>query len=82
MMLINRIIIIHLSERIEFNFDLVPNTIEFSIRVTFCYFFVFIENESKCKWRTLKIIDKNFLNVRANLFGIIIFRFILLRELF
>ena len=44
------------------------STIEFSIRVTFCYFFVCMENESKCKWRTLKIIDTNFFNVIANLF--------------
>ena len=27
----------------------------------FCYFFVCMENESKCKWRTLKIIDTSFL---------------------
>ena len=46
-MLINGIIIIHLSEWIEFNLDLALNTIEFSIRVTFCYFFVCMENESK-----------------------------------
>ena len=41
-----------------------------------------MKNESKCKWRTLKIIDAKFLNVIANLFKIIIFRFILLWELF
>ena len=39
-MLINEIIIINFSEWIEFNFDSALNTIEFSIRVTFCYFFV------------------------------------------
>ena len=53
-MLINGIII-HISECIEFNFDWALNTVEFSIRVTFCYFFVYTENESKCKWRTLKV---------------------------
>ena len=37
-MLIKGIIIIQLSERIEFNFDWALNKIEFSIRVTFCYF--------------------------------------------
>ena len=52
MMLINGIIIIYVSEWIEFNFNSALNTIELSIRVTFCYFFEFIENESKC--RTLK----------------------------
>ena len=81
-MLINGIIIIHLSEWIEFNFDWALNTIEFSIRVNFCHFFVYIENESKCKWRTLKIIDTNFLNIIANLFWSIIFRVIFLWELF
>ena len=33
-----------------------------------------MENESKCKWRTLKIINASFLNVIANLFKFIIFR--------
>ena len=56
--------------------------IEFLIRETFSYFFVRMENESKCKWRTLKIINASFLNVIANLFEIIIFRFILFRKLF
>ena len=35
-MLINGIIIIHLSEWIEFNFDWTLNTIKLSIRVNFC----------------------------------------------
>ena len=56
-MLMNGIIIIHLSEfnfnlalnSIEFNFNLALNTIEFSIRVTFCYFFVCLENKCECK---------------------------------
>ena len=80
-MFINRIIIIYLSEKIDFNFDWALNTIEFLIRENFCYFFVCMENESKCKRRTLKIINASFLNAIANLFQIIIFRFILLREL-
>ena len=66
--LLNRIIIIHLSEWIEFNFDSALNTIELSIRVTLCYFFVCMENENKYKYRTLKIIHTNFLNVIVNLF--------------
>ena len=45
-------------------------------------FFVFIENERKCQWQTLKTIDTRFINLTANLFQIIIFRFILLRKLF
>ena len=77
----NGIIIIHLSESIELNFDLALNKIEFSIRVTFCYFFVCTGNQSKCKWRTWKITDTSFLNLIANLFKIKIFRFILLWEL-
>ena len=81
-MLINGIIIIYLSEWIEFNLDLALNTTEFSIRVTFCYFFVCMENVSRCKWGTLKIIDTSSLNLVGNLFSIIIFRFILLRELY
>ena len=53
-MLINGIIIIHLSEWIKFNVDLVLNAIEFSIHVTFCYFFVCMKNESKCKMEKVK----------------------------
>ena len=56
-MLINGIIIIHSSGWIEFKFDWALNTIEISILVTFGYFFVCMENESKCKWRALRIID-------------------------
>ena len=78
-MLLDGIIVMHLSEWIEFNFDLALNTIEFSIRVTF-YFFVCMVNESKGEWRTLKIIDTSFLHLIAPLCYIIIFRFILLRE--
>ena len=66
-MLINGIIIIHLSERIEFNFVWELNTMEFSIRVNFYYFFVFIENESKCEWRTLTIIDTSFLKAMCHI---------------
>ena len=80
--LVNGIIIVRLSEWIEFNLHRALNTIEFSIRVTFCYFFLCMENESKYKWRTLKILDTSFLNVIANLFLIIIFRFIFLRQAF
>ena len=65
-MLINGIIIIYSSKRIEFNFDWALNTIEFSIRVS--YFFVCMENERKSKWRVLKMIDTSFLYVIANLF--------------
>ena len=61
--LINEIIIIDLSGCIEFNFDWPLNTIEFSIRITFFYSFLGMQNESKFKWKTLKII-----NVIVNLF--------------
>ena len=81
-MLISGIIIIYLSESIEFNFIWALNTIEISMHLTFCYFFVSMENESKCRWKTLKIIGTRFLNVIVNLFWIIIFIFISLRELF
>ena len=52
LMLVNGLIVIHLPEWMEFN----SNTIEFSIRVRFCYFFVCMEKESNRKCRTLKII--------------------------
>ena len=77
----NRIIIIHLSEWIEFNFDRALITIKLSIGVTLYYFFVCMENERNCEWRTLIIIDTSFINAITNLFLIIIFRFNLLREL-
>ena len=48
-MLMNGTIIVYLSAWILFNFDPALNRIELSIRLPFCYFFVYMENKSKFK---------------------------------
>ena len=62
--------------RLSTKYDWIINT------RNFFFFLVCMENESKCKWRNLKIIDTSFLNVIANLFKFFIFIFLLLYELF
>ena len=74
MILMNGIIIIHLSEWIEFNFDWALNMIEFSIRVT-PLFSCMYRKWKKVWMENVKIIDTSFLNV-ANWVLIIIFRFL------